>query len=90
MSNLTQELIEDDGYINPRNLANTFGTTVKTLASISSLSVDAISKTKRAHSNKSQERLREVLLIINRVTPLVRFCISGIRLVSLRTTTQLW
>jgi len=69
MSDLTQKLIEDDGFINPRNLANTFGTSVKTLASIAGLSVDAISKSKRAHSNKSQERLREMLLIINRVTP---------------------
>jgi hypothetical protein len=69
MSNLTQELIESDGFINPRNMANTFETTVKTLASISGLSVDAISKSKRARSKKSQERLREMLLIINRATP---------------------
>lgn len=69
MNNFTQDLIDESGYISPRSIAQAFHTTIKEVAQLSGLSMDAVSKKNRAHSKKSQKRLRDMVMIINRVTP---------------------
>jgi hypothetical protein len=69
MSKLTQNLIDQDGVVNPKAIAEAFHTTVKEVAQLSGLSVEAVSKKERVHSKRSQKRLRDMVMIINRATP---------------------
>ncbi len=69
MSGLSTDLIDESSYISPRALADEFHTTVKEIAALSGLSLDTISKQSRFRSKPSQKRLRDILLIINRVLP---------------------
>ncbi|MBL3601499.1 MAG: XRE family transcriptional regulator [gamma proteobacterium endosymbiont of Lamellibrachia anaximandri] len=69
MSVLAQKLIDPQGFVNPRTVADEFHTTIKEVAQLAGLSVDAVSKKDRVHSKSSQKRLRDLVMIINRVTP---------------------
>ncbi len=69
MSTLIEQLMDDSGYISPRAVADEFHTTVKDIGSLSGLSPDTISKRKRFQSKSSQKRLRDIVMIINRVMP---------------------
>lgn len=69
MTEFSAKLIDENGVINPRDLAAAFHTTVKEVAELSGLSVDAVSKRDRARSKHSQKRLRDMVMIINRATP---------------------
>ena len=69
MSNFTQKLIDDTGFVNPKLVAEAFHTTQKEVAQLSGLSIDAVSKLQRARSKTSQKRLHDLVLIINRVIP---------------------
>ena len=69
MSELSQKLIDDSGFVNPKAVAEEFHTTVKGVAQLVGLSVEAVSKKDRLRSKASQKRLRDMVMIINRVTP---------------------
>ncbi len=69
MSELTSHLIDQSGYISPKAFADEFHTTVKEVAVISGLSPDTVAKRHRAQSKASQKRLRDIVLILNRVLP---------------------
>ena len=69
MTNLANKLIDPEGFVSPKEVAATFHTTVKEVAELTGLSVDAVSKRDRARSKNSQKRLRDMVMIINRVTP---------------------
>jgi len=69
MSDLTQKLIDAQGYVNPRRLADELHTTVKEVANLTGLSIEAVSKKTRVRSKSSQQRLRDMVMILNRVTP---------------------
>jgi len=68
MSTLTQELIDEQGFVNPKSIASVFHTTIKEVAQLTGLSVEAVSKKDRAHSKSSQKRLRDMVMILNRAT----------------------
>ena len=61
-------LYADDEFIQPRELAEAFHTTIREVAEVSGLSPDAISKQSRLRSRASQKRLRDMMLIINRAS----------------------
>jgi len=65
----THQVIDEDGYVSPKALADQFHTTIKELSHLTGLSINILSKKARAHSKISQIRLRETVEIINRVTP---------------------
>jgi len=69
MSTFIKNLMDESGYITPRALADEFHTTVKNITTLSGLSPDTISKRNRFQSKKSQKRLRDIVMIINRVLP---------------------
>ncbi len=69
MRDLVKEAIDDKGLVHPKIIANYFHTTMKEVAELSGLSIDAISKKARVSSVNSQTRLRDMVMIINRVTP---------------------
>ena len=69
MSALTIGLIDDSGFVSPRAVADAFHITVKEVAAFSGLSLDAVSKQSRVRSKASQQRLRDIVLILNRVLP---------------------
>ena len=69
MSGFTEKLIDNTGFVNPKLVAAAFHTTQKEVAQLSGLSIDAVSKQQRARSTKSQKRLLDLVLIINRVIP---------------------
>ena len=69
MSALTIDLIDDSGFVSPCAVADAFHITVKEVAAFSGLSLDAVSKQNRVHSKASQQRLRDIVLILNRVLP---------------------
>lgn len=69
MSILTTHLIDEAGYVSPRAVAEEFHTTVKEVAALSGLSPDTVSKQSRFRSKASQQRLRDIVLILNRVLP---------------------
>ena len=62
------QLIDDTGFISPKDVAETFHTTIKEVAELSGLSIDAVSKRERVRSKASQKRLRDMVMIINRAT----------------------
>ena len=69
MSELSNQLIDNEGFISPKVVADTFHTTVKEVAELTGLSIDAVSKRERIGSKSSQKRLRDLVMIINRLTP---------------------
>ncbi len=69
MATLLKELSDEEGIITPRAVAEEFHTTVKDVGALSGLSPATISKRERFNSKVSQQRLREVVLIIERVLP---------------------
>jgi inorganic triphosphatase YgiF len=69
MSELTTHLIDESGFISPKAVADEFHTTVKEVAVFSGLSPDTVAKRHRAQSKASQKRLRDIVLILNRVLP---------------------
>ncbi|HEC12991.1 MAG TPA: DUF2384 domain-containing protein [Acidiferrobacteraceae bacterium] len=68
-SNLTREVIDNKGFIYPKTLADRFHTTVKDVAVLTGISIHILSKRDRVRSRGSQQRLHEIVSIINRVTP---------------------
>jgi len=69
MNTLTTKMIDQDGFISPKIVADFFHTTVKEVAELTGLSIDTVSKRKRVQSKSAQKRLRDMGIIINRVTP---------------------
>lgn len=69
MSALTAQLIDEAGYISPRAVAEEFHTTIKEIANLSGLSPDTVARQNRFRSKASQQRLRDIVLILNRVLP---------------------
>ena len=69
MNNLAQELIDAQGFVSPKSIANVFHTTVKEVAQLTGLSIEDVSKKSRVHSKTSQKRLHDIVMILNRVTP---------------------
>jgi len=68
-SEFTHKVIDQDGYVSPKALADQFHTTVKDVSYLTGISINILGKKARAHSKISQNRLRETVEIINRVTP---------------------
>ncbi len=69
MSSLTADLIDESGFVSPRAVAEQFHTTLKEIAALSGLSLDTIARQSRFRSKTSQQRLRDIVLILNRVLP---------------------
>ena len=69
MSSLTVHLIDELGFVSPRAVAEQFHTTIKEVAALSGLSPDTVAKQSRFRSKTSQQRLRDIVLILNRVLP---------------------
>jgi hypothetical protein len=69
MSTLTAHLIDEAGFISPRAVAEEFHTTVKEVAALSGLSPDTVAKQSRFRTKASQQRLRDIVMILNRVLP---------------------
>lgn len=69
MSAFTAHLIDDAGYISPRAVAAEFRTTVKEVASLSGLSPDTMVRQNRFRSKASQQRLYDIVMILNRIIP---------------------
>ena len=63
------EVIDQQGLIEPDQLAGVLRVTKSELAVASGLSRDAVSKTLRLRAPATQARLREVAEIINRILP---------------------
>ncbi|THV12401.1 antitoxin Xre/MbcA/ParS toxin-binding domain-containing protein [Rhizobium rhizophilum] len=59
----------EDGLFSPRKIAQSLRTTSEDLARTAGLGKNAIQRKDRIRSDKTQRRLREVALIINRVEP---------------------
>ncbi len=69
MTQLTAQLIDDSGFVSPKAVADQFHTTIKEVAAFSGLSQDSVSKRNRVRSKSSQKRLRDIVLILNKVQP---------------------
>lgn len=69
MSSLTAHLIDESGFVSPKSVADQFHTTVKEVAALSGLSPDTVAKQSRFRSKTSQQRLRDIVLILNRALP---------------------
>ena len=69
MSEMTAHLIDEDGFVSPRAVADEFHTTLKVVSTLSGLPIDTVSKKSRFRSKASQQRLRDIVLILNRVLP---------------------
>ncbi|MCU7916794.1 MAG: MbcA/ParS/Xre antitoxin family protein [Candidatus Thiodiazotropha sp. (ex Epidulcina cf. delphinae)] len=69
MNRLTAHLIDDAGFISPRAVADEFHTTVKEVAVLTGLSPDTVAKQSRFRSKASQQRLRDIVMILNRALP---------------------
>lgn len=59
----------DDGLFSPRKLAEAFRTTSEEIARTAGLGKDAVQRSERLRSDKTQRRLREIAEIINKVEP---------------------
>lgn len=69
MSVLTSHLIDESGFVSPKSVAKEFHTTIKEVSVLSGLSPDTVAKQDRFRSKKSQQRLRDIVFILNRVMP---------------------
>jgi hypothetical protein len=72
------ETLEADGRVRPERLSDWLGTSRQQLAAAAGLSRDAVSKTARLQAPATQQRLRDLVEIINRIrgwagTPEVAF-----------------
>lgn len=59
----------DNGIFAPRKIAEAFRTTSEEIARTAGLSKDAVQRKARVCSDRTQQRLREVVEIINKVEP---------------------
>jgi hypothetical protein len=59
----------DDGFFAPRRIAEALRTTSEEVARTAGLGRDAVQRTDRVRSDKTQRRLREMVEIINKVEP---------------------
>jgi hypothetical protein len=59
----------DNGFFAPRKIADAFRTTSEEIARTVGLGKDAVQRKERAHSDKTQRRLREMVEIINKTEP---------------------
>lgn len=59
----------DDGFFAPRKIADAFRTTSAEIARTAGLGKDAVQRKDRVRSDKTQRRLREMVEVINKVTP---------------------
>jgi hypothetical protein len=66
MQSLSQLVVDDQGFINPAQLANTLHTTTQSIAAHAGISVSTISKKDRVMSVKTQQKLRDVVEIITK------------------------
>jgi len=66
MADLMKLVVDENSQVQPKAIAATFHTTLKEVAQLSGLSIDAVSKSKRISSSKSQRQLRDMMLILNR------------------------
>ncbi len=66
MNSLSEETIDSEGVAHPKNIANYFHTTLKEIAELTGISIDAVSKKTRVNFVNSQKRLRD--MIISRIT----------------------
>lgn len=64
----TMDVFDARGFVQVSKLVSALKTTAIDLASTTGLPKEAVSKTARQHSDKTQMRLREVTEIVNRVT----------------------
>ena len=69
MNAFLANLVDDEGYINPRAVAEVFHTSIKEVATLSGLSLDTLAKKSRFRSKSSQKRLRDIVMILNRILP---------------------
>jgi hypothetical protein len=59
----------DDGFFAPRRIAEALRTTSEEVARTAGLGRDAVQRSDRVRSDKTQRRLREMVEIINKVEP---------------------
>lgn len=64
-----QEVVNPEGIVEPERLSEMLRITKGELALASGLSRDAVSKARRVYTPATQNRLREVAEIINRILP---------------------
>lgn len=69
MTDLLNQVTNEEGLISPRAIADLFHTTIKEVAELCELSVDALNKHDRVRSERSQKRLRELMLILSQAEP---------------------
>lgn len=69
MTEITAHLIDKDGFVSPRAVADEFQTTLKSVSALSGLSIDTVTRKARFRSKAPQQRLRDIVLILNRVLP---------------------
>jgi uncharacterized protein (DUF2384 family) len=62
-------LYADHGLFEPRKIAQTLRTSVDDVAQTVGLGKDALQRKARAHSDRTQRRLRELVEILNKVEP---------------------
>lgn len=58
-----------DGFFAPRKIANALQTTSEDVARAAGLGKDAVQRTERVRSDKTQRRLREMVEVVNKVEP---------------------
>lgn len=68
MQTLSQLVIDQQGYINPAELAKALHTTTQSMAGHAGISVSTISKKDRVMSIKTQQKLRDVVEIITKAS----------------------
>ena len=59
----------DEGYFSPQKIAALLMTTKEDIANSAGLGRDAVVRQERVKTNKTQRKLREMVEIINKVTP---------------------
>ena len=67
VSHALAETLEADGRVRPDRLSDWLGTSRQQLAAAAGLSRDAVSKTARLQAPATQQRLRDLVEIINRI-----------------------
>lgn len=69
MAGFLESVADTEGLIAPRALAQQFHITVKEMADLSGLTANTVSKQQRYSGKVAQRRLREIMVIMNRITP---------------------
>ncbi|MCW8827220.1 MAG: XRE family transcriptional regulator [Gammaproteobacteria bacterium] len=69
MSLFTQHIIDENGLVRPKKIADELHTTIREISTMSGLSLDAVSKSSRVGSKNSQKRLRDMTSVLNRALP---------------------